>query len=132
MRRSRGNGVHALDLWSLKGSDNLAWCEAPGDRAQGAREPCRGDIDLEELLQCINAMPGDQSQWSHHRLSSISRPFGALMSCTDADPGLRCAAPWAKLSEPLRAPERARAHATPATFNACTRIALILRARERM
>ena len=27
----------------------------------------------------------------------------------DAYPGLRCAPPWAKLSEPLRAPERARA-----------------------
>ncbi len=38
-----------------------------------------------------------------------SRPFGALVSCADADPGLRCASPWAKLSEPLRAPERARA-----------------------
>ncbi len=41
-------------LWSLKGSDNLAWGEAPGDWAQRAREPCRGDIDLEELLQCTN------------------------------------------------------------------------------
>ncbi len=36
-------------LWSLKGSDNLAWGEAPGDWAQRTREPCRGDIDFEML-----------------------------------------------------------------------------------
>ncbi len=42
-------------LWSLKGSDNLAWGEAPGDRAQRTREPCRGDIDL-RVLHIHNAL----------------------------------------------------------------------------
>ncbi len=39
---------------------------------------------------------------------SIS-PLGGSGVVPDAHPGLRCAAPWVKLSEPLRAPERARA-----------------------
>ncbi len=65
----------------------------------------------------------------HPGLCRRSRPLGALARRPQGFAALR---PGLNCPKPLRAPERARvrAHATPATFNACARIALIFRVRD--
>ena len=74
MRGRAGTVSMRWILWSLKGSDNLAWGEAPGDWAQRTREPCRGDIDFEKLhiRGASTPMAEGESRWSDRRLSSIS------------------------------------------------------------